>query len=99
MRILLIPLLFLGACAAAPPVASLSRLPEDSTQVCYAVCERIGVKLSAVVVVAGAVGCVCEVTPGGNKGAGGAAASAAAVIIAANAAAATQQAQQAAHHP
>ena len=98
MRILLVPMLLLGACAASPPVASLSRLPDDSTQTCHAVCEKIGTKLSAVVVVAGAVGCVCDVTPGANKGAAGAAASGAAAIIAANAAAATMQAQQAGYH-
>ncbi|MFL5359587.1 MAG: hypothetical protein ACJ78U_01360 [Myxococcales bacterium] len=95
MRMLVISLLLLGGCKASPPVKSLSDLPEDTTQVCHSVCERISVKLSAAVVVAGAVGCVCEVAPGGGKSAGGAAASAGALIIAASAAA-NQQAQQSA---
>ena len=86
MRTAIVFALVLAACATRPPVAPGLTLPPDTAQECVNVCQRIGLQLSAVVVVANSAGCVCEVQPGPPPGArqgGASAASAGAIIVAA----------------
>ena len=82
MRSAVVLLLLLAACATRPPVSPMLRLPPDTAQECANVCQSIGLRLSAVVVVASSAGCVCEAQPSANAFQGGAsAASAGAVIV------------------
>jgi len=82
MRFTLVAFFFLAACKTTPPVSPLLSLPTDTAQECGGLCQRIGLNLSAVVVVADHVGCVCEVQPGAARGpASGSAAASAGTLI------------------
>ena len=95
MRFALVAFFFLGACKTTPPVNPLLSLPTDTAQECGGLCQRIGLKLSAVVVVADHVGCVCEVQPGAARAsASGSAAASAGTIITLEAAEAAHRQQQ-----
>lgn len=63
------PLLTLVAlgCSAASPLSSGSNLPRERTDECVQACTSLGLQMSAVVVIANSVGCVCE--PGTKSGA------------------------------
>jgi hypothetical protein len=103
MRSAMVVLLLLTACATRPPVGSFHRLPSDTAQECANVCDSIGLRLSAVVVVASSTGCVCEAQPGsGNAAPGGASAASAGAIIVVEEGEAAQQQQagqmQQTHH-
>ena len=94
---ILLLLLLLAACATRPPVGSLVRLPRDTAQECTNVCESIGLRLTAVVVVASSAGCVCEAQPGPGATPGGASAASAGAIIVVEEEEAAQHAQQQQH--
>jgi hypothetical protein len=72
------------ACAmVAPPVSPNVTLPPDTAQKCVAVCGGMGLKMSAVVVVADKSGCVCEPADApAPHAAGGASAAVAGVLVA-----------------
>lgn len=62
-------LLPLGACVATVGANRLS-VPKDSAQICARHCEGIGLRLSAVAIMAENVGCVCQMAPAPNAPAG-----------------------------
>jgi len=55
----LLPLLTIGACAAAIGSETRTIRPE-SAQVCAEQCAQIGLKLTAVAIMANNIGCVCQ---------------------------------------
>jgi hypothetical protein len=67
--VLLTTLLPLGACVATVGANRLS-VPKDSAQICARHCEGIGLRLSAVAIMAENVGCVCQAAPAPNAPAG-----------------------------
>jgi chemotaxis response regulator CheB len=67
-RIVLVSLL-LSACATTPAVSSGVQIAPDTRPSCAANCEKIGLKLAAVVLVRNSVGCVCAV-PEARSGVG-----------------------------
>ena len=58
MRVALLALLAAGC--AVRPVSTFTTIPKDTPGYCGGVCENMGLKLSAVVVISDQVGCVCE---------------------------------------
>jgi hypothetical protein len=110
-RLVLLPML-LAACATAPALSPGVKLDPDTRPACAVNCEKMGLRLAAVVLVRNSVGCVCavpEATPEKASGAvrvpaGGAMAIASGVLIADDEAAQQQfqeqsQLQQAAPPP
>jgi hypothetical protein len=82
---LVLALSLAAAACVTPPLSPGLDVSKQDAGSCTSVCDRLGMRLGAVVVVVNSVGCVCE--PQGAAGAaptarGGAAASAAAVIVA-----------------
>jgi len=73
-------LALLAAACAARPVSGLTTIPKDTPASCSSICENMGLKLGAVVVIANEVGCVCQKSAA--EGAAGAAAVAAGLFIA-----------------
>lgn len=61
--------LLLSACATAPAVSSGYQLDPATRPACAANCEKMGLKLAAVVLVRNSAGCVCAV-PEAKPGAG-----------------------------
>ena len=55
----LLTLLAMG-CSAASPLSSSFDLPRERTDECVQACTSLGLQMSAVVVIANSVGCVCE---------------------------------------
>lgn len=51
-----------SACQAS--VGSNLAVPPDAAKICAAHCESIGMRLSAVAIMASNVGCVCQFQPG-----------------------------------
>jgi hypothetical protein len=90
MRVVALALLLAGC--AAQPVSMFTTIPKDTGQECTKICGNIGLSMTAVVVVASQVGCVCEKS-GASRAAGASAASGGAVI-AIEAAQRQQQQQQ-----
>jgi hypothetical protein len=76
MRIAILALLLLPACAATVGTNSMTTLPADSAATCASKCREIGLPLDSVVIMASNVGCVCSATPrpGASAAAGGMAA-------------------------
>ena len=72
-------LALLTAACAVRPVSGMMTVPNDTPASCTSICENMGLKLSAVVVIANEVGCVCQKAADGQAGA---AAVAAGVFIA-----------------
>jgi hypothetical protein len=104
--------MLLSACATAPALSPGVKLDPDTRPACAVNCEKMGLRLAAVVLVRNSVGCVCavpEATPDKASGAvrvpaAGALAIASGVIIADDEAAQQQlqeqsQLQQAAPPP
>jgi hypothetical protein len=83
MRYIVVLGLVLAACTTTPPVATWTKLPDDTTEQCRGLCRGIGLDLSAVIVVRNSAGCVCEVHPGQAKASasGGVASAAGALIV------------------
>ena len=75
-------LLVVALCAAcaAHPVNTFTTIPKETPTECTSICRSIGLELTAVVVVASEVGCVCEKSPGAAKQQGASAAASGAVI-------------------
>ena len=67
MRIAVLALL--AAACAARPVSGLTSIPKDTPASCSSICENMGLKLGAVVVIANEVGCVCQKSADGPAGA------------------------------
>ncbi len=94
-RILAVASLIVSACATTPAVSPGVQLAPDTRPACAANCEKMGLRLAAVVLVRNSAGCVCAVpdakpaagAPGtpGTAGAAGASGDAAAVAVAAGA--------------
>ena len=61
--------LLCAACATAPAVSSGYQLDPATKPACAANCEKMGLKLAAVVLVRNSAGCVCAV-PEANRGVG-----------------------------
>jgi len=86
LRLVLLPLL-LSACATTQAVSSGVKLDPDTRPACAANCEKMGLRLTAVVLVRNSAGCVCavpEAKPGvglGSEAASGALAVAGGVLI------------------
>ncbi|MCR9159239.1 MAG: hypothetical protein ACE37F_09025 [Nannocystaceae bacterium] len=59
-RLLLISCLFPLACTAPVGVTGPSTVPADGVAQCDAQCGTMGLQTTAVVVMAGRIGCVCE---------------------------------------
>ena len=74
----LLALLAMG-CSAASPLSSSVELPRERTDECVQACTSLGLQMSAVVVIADKVGCVCE--PGAKAGLGSNATSAAGGLV------------------
>jgi hypothetical protein len=86
--------MLLAACATAPALSPGVKLDPDTRPACAINCEKMGLRLAAVVLVRNSVGCVCavpeatpEATPEKTSGAvripsGGAMAIASGVLIA-----------------
>ncbi|MBN8229460.1 hypothetical protein JYK02_18270 [Corallococcus macrosporus] len=74
----------LSACLTTASPTQLP-LPKERAQECGQLCEQIGMKLSAVVIIMNSSGCVCEPKPeaGTNAAVSGTAAASGAVIQAA----------------
>ncbi len=94
MRALALSLLVAGC--AAKPVNTFTTIPKDTANECTQICGNIGLTMTAVVVVASEVGCVCEKAPG-SRPAGASAATGGAVIAVRDAAYQRQQQQQQQH--
>ena len=60
LRLALLPLL-LSACATTQAVSSGVKLDPDTRPACAANCEKMGLRLAAVVLVRNSAGCVCAV--------------------------------------
>ena len=60
------------AGCAARPVSGMTTIPRDTPASCSSICENLGLKLGAVVVIANEVGCVCQ-KPAADASAGAAA--------------------------
>jgi hypothetical protein len=60
LRFALLPLL-LSACATTQAVSSGVKLDPDTRPACAANCEKMGLRLAAVVLVRNSAGCVCAV--------------------------------------
>jgi hypothetical protein len=84
-----IGLLILASCAAKPK-GLLTTIPSDTPAECAEICGGMGMQMTAVVVAASNVGCVCEKNPGASK------TSTAAVAAATTAVIASEEASQAA---
>ena len=89
------------ACQTARPVSSGRTLRTETRAECVDHCGQLGMKMSAVVIIADMTGCVCEPGPGQPAAEGPAAASSGAVaaMLAAQAAAAQRAQQQNIHAP
>lgn len=80
--------LLAAACATVPAVSPGVQVAPDSRPACAANCEKMGLRLAAVVLVRNSVGCVCavpEAAPAGgapSAGAVGSAAVAGGVLVA-----------------
>ena len=76
MRVAILTLLLLPACAATVGTNSTTTLPGDSAATCASKCREIGLPLDSVVIMASNVGCVCSATarPSAGAAAGGMAA-------------------------
>jgi hypothetical protein len=83
------------ACAASVGTGGGVSVPKDAKPQCATICTEIGASLSQVVVMANAVGCVCDVQKSAsNAGGGPAGAAGGAVAMMVQ----QQAAQQAASH-
>jgi hypothetical protein len=61
MRVALATAILLAAgCATAPAVGPGTKVRADTRPECEAHCERLGMRLGAVVLIRSAAGCVCE---------------------------------------
>jgi hypothetical protein len=90
MRFLIAGVLLMAGCVVQPPVAALLRVPPETPKQCDDACGAMGMKMSAVVLIASAAGCVCEPAKPAAARIGGVTATAAGALIA------QQQQQQAA---
>jgi hypothetical protein len=64
--------MLLAACATAPALSPGVKLDPDTRPACAVNCEKMGLRLAAVVLVRNSVGCVCavpEATPEKTSGA------------------------------
>ncbi len=68
-RTIVVASLLLSACATAPAVSSGYQLDPATRPACAANCEKMGLKLAAVVLVRNSAGCVCAV-PDAKPGVG-----------------------------
>ena len=88
-RMLASAALLASACATTPAVSPGVQLAPDTRPACAANCEKMGLRLAAVVLVRNSAGCVCAVPEekpaarGAAPGAGGAPGDAAALAVAA----------------
>ncbi|MBF5045180.1 MULTISPECIES: hypothetical protein [Myxococcaceae] len=53
-------LLFLGGCVTSPPVSSSMHLDTSVRAQCEQHCSQLGLRMTAVVIYANRLGCVCE---------------------------------------
>jgi len=90
---LAVGLFLLAACAATPKGALIS-IPSDTPAECAKICGGMGLQMTAVVVAASQVGCVCEKAPQASRATSGSAPTAAAAILASLAAVQQQDQQQ-----
>jgi len=86
--------LLLCACGTTRAVAPARSLNTDTPAVCASHCEAMGMRLSAVVIIAGSEGCVCEPRDTARSSSRDAAPTAITPILAAAAAATAQQRQE-----
>jgi hypothetical protein len=63
MKLGLIALLLGGVAACPAPVGSAAPVSPDSAAQCRSYCQRIGLPLESVVIMASNVGCVCDARP------------------------------------
>jgi hypothetical protein len=82
--------LVLSACAAHPKGAFTS-IPEDTPAECTRICGGMGMQMTAVVIAASRVGCVCEKGPGAARASGNVAAATSAIVTSDEESPATQQ--------
>jgi hypothetical protein len=64
---LLVSSLLVGCMPAPVGAAGFSSVPTDGASQCADQCGKMGLRLSAVAVMANHVGCVCEVPPAGGQ--------------------------------
>lgn len=88
---------FLSGCAIGRAASPLAEIPRERATECQDICTKLGLRMSAVVIIMNNAGCVCE--PGGTPVPAGGAVSGVATrgggaTIAAVQTMATQQAQQ-----
>lgn len=58
--LVLTSLFFLSGCATQVGKSGMQKIPPDAAQTCAGYCTQIGMRLTAVAIMAGNVGCVCE---------------------------------------
>jgi hypothetical protein len=63
MKLGLIALLLAGVAACPAPVGSAAPVSPDSAAQCRNYCQRLGLPLESVVIMASNVGCVCDARP------------------------------------
>ena len=93
LRLALLPL-FLSACATTQAVSSGVKLDPDTRPACAANCEKMGLRLAAVVLVRNSAGCVCAVPEAKVGGGLGSEATSGAVAVAGGVFAADEQDSQ-----
>ncbi len=82
----------IGCAVTATPKASRVQIPPETPAECSRICGEMGLQMTAVVVAASQVGCVCEKTAGAPRtSAGGVAGVTTAVLAALAASSATSQ--------
>lgn len=74
-----VSLVALSGCVAQRPLGQASHIANDSAAECAQLCKDAGLQMTALVVMGGAVGCVCQ--PAGAKPQGNTAAVAGGLLV------------------
>jgi hypothetical protein len=61
-------LIFVGVTGCQAPGGSTLEVPSDAAETCRDLCHQIGLRLSAVAIMADNVGCVCQAAEGATAG-------------------------------